>query len=77
MKTKLKSHDGEVTDFHDKKIPKTWKVNSNRTCLSVISLDSALKKDGSHYRRIHWQKRNYAYQWQFECFFFSDESDEE
>ena len=41
LKTKIKSHGDEVTDFYDKKVPK---VGSNYTCL-VISLDSALKKD--------------------------------
>ena len=46
MKTKIKSHGDEVTDFYDKKIPK---VDSNHTCLAVFSLDSALKKDGSYY----------------------------
>ena len=42
LKTKIKSH---VTDFYDKKIPK---VDSNHTCLAVIILDSALKKDTPH-----------------------------
>ena len=42
LKTKTKSHGDEFTDFHDKKIPK---VDSNDTCLAVISLYSALKKD--------------------------------
>ena len=41
LKTKIKSYGDEVTDFYDKEIPK---VDSNYTCLSVISLDSALKK---------------------------------
>ena len=40
VKTKIKSHGDEVTDFYDKEIPK---VDSNHTCLAVISLDSALK----------------------------------
>ena len=31
----IKSHDDEVTDFYDEKIPK---VVSNHTCLVVISL---------------------------------------
>ena len=39
LKTKIKSYGDEVTDFFDKKIPK---VDSNHTCLAVISLDSAL-----------------------------------
>ena len=34
----------EVTNLYDKKIPK---VDSNHKCLAVISLDSALKKDGN------------------------------
>ena len=38
LKTKIKSHYNEVTD---KKIPK---VDSNHTCLAVISLDSAIRK---------------------------------
>ena len=42
LKTKIKSHGDEVTDFCDKKIPK---VDSNMTYLAVTSLDSALKKD--------------------------------
>ena len=46
MKTKIKSNDNEVTDFHDKEIPK---VNSNHSYLAVNSLDSALKNDESYY----------------------------
>ena len=42
MKTKIKSYGDKVTNFCDKEIPK---VDSNDTCLAVISLDSALKKD--------------------------------
>ena len=41
LKTKVKSHGDEVTKFYDKEIAK---VDSNHTCLAVISLDSALKK---------------------------------
>ena len=36
----------ELQIFMIKKIPK---VDSNHTCLAVISLDSALKKDGNYY----------------------------
>ena len=39
MKTKEKSDADEVTDFYNKEIPK---VDSNHTCLAVISLYSAL-----------------------------------
>ena len=46
LKTKVKSCGDEATNFHDKEIPK---VNSNHTYLAVISLDSALNKDGSYY----------------------------
>ena len=42
FKTKRISHGDEVTVFYDKKIPK---LDSNHTCLAVISLDSALEKD--------------------------------
>ena len=49
MKTKIKSHGDEVSDFYDKKIPK---VDSNHTCLEVISLDSALNKDGNYYPQV-------------------------
>ena len=44
-----KSHGNEVADFYDKKIPK---VDSNHTCLAVITLDSALKKDHSCYLEV-------------------------
>ena len=39
LKTKMKFHGDEVTDFYDKKIPK---VDTNQTCLyflALISLD--------------------------------------
>ena len=45
MKTKIKSDGDEVTDFFDNEIPK---VDSNHTCLAVIILDSALKKDENY-----------------------------
>ena len=46
LKTKIKSHGNEVTNFYDKKIPKG---DSNHNCLAVISLDSGLKKDENYY----------------------------
>ena len=49
LKTKTKSHVDKVTDFHDKKFPK---VESNHTCLVVISLDSALNKDRNYYLQL-------------------------
>ena len=56
MKTKIKSHANEVTDFYNKEIPK---VDSNYTCLSVISLDSALKKDGNKYLQMFSKECKY------------------
>ena len=82
METKIKSHGDEVTDVYEKKTPK---VDSNHTCLAVITLDSALKKDDSYYlqvllkeckyiekkiiRHINNNLSNFSYS--------SDESDEE
>ena len=56
LKTKIKYHGKEVTDFYNKKIPK---VNSNHTCLAVISLDSALKKDDNYYSQVFLKECNY------------------
>ena len=39
LKIKMKSNGDEVKDFYDKKISK---IDSNHTCLAVISLDSSL-----------------------------------
>ena len=55
MKTKVKFHGDEVKDFYDKKI---HKLVSNHTCLSVISLDSALKKDENYYPQVFLKERN-------------------
>ena len=44
LRTKIKSHGDEVTDFYDK--------GSNNTCLAVINLDSALYKDGNYFLRV-------------------------
>ena len=49
LKTKIKSHGDEVTDFYYIEIPK---VDSNHTCLAVMSLDSALKKDDNYYLQV-------------------------
>ena len=49
MKTKIKSHGDEVTDFYEKEIPI---IDSNYTCLAMISFDSALKKDDNNYREV-------------------------
>ena len=49
LKTKIKSYGEEVTNFCDKEIPK---VDSDHTCLAIISLDSALKKDEIYYLQV-------------------------
>ena len=46
LKTKIKSHGDEVTDFYDKEIPK---LDTTYTCLAVTSWDSVLKKDENYY----------------------------
>ena len=46
----------KVTVFYDKKIPK---LNSNHTCLEVIRLDSALKKEGSYYPQVFLKECKY------------------
>ena len=56
LETKTKSHGDEVIDVYDKKIPK---LDSNYTCLAVISLDSALKKDHSYYLRLFLKECKY------------------
>ena len=57
LKTKIKSHGDHVTDFYNEEIPK---VDSNNTCLAVISLDS-LKKDDNHYLRVLLKEWKYKY----------------
>ena len=49
LKIKIKFHGDEVTDLYNREIPK---VHSNHTCLAVISLDSALKKDENYYPQV-------------------------
>ena len=55
-KTSMKSHGNEVTDFYDKK---NSKVDSNHTCLAVISLDFALKKDDNYYLEVFLKECKY------------------
>ena len=57
MKTKIKSHGDEVTDFYEKEIPI---IDSNYTCLAMISFDSALKKDGNDYREVFLKSCRYV-----------------
>ena len=56
FKTKIISHGDEITDLYDKKIPK---LDSNHTCLAVISLDSALKKDHNYYPQVFLKECKY------------------
>ena len=55
MKTKVKSHGDEVTDFY---VKKTSEVDYNHTCWEVTILDSALKKDENHYPQIFLKEYN-------------------
>ena len=48
-KKKLKSPGDEVKEFYDKK---NSKVDSNNTCLAVISLGFALKKNDNYYAQL-------------------------
>ena len=56
LKTKIKSYGDEVTDFYNKKISK---LDSNHTCLAVISLDSTLRKDGTYYPKVYLNECKY------------------
>ena len=49
LRNKIRSNGDEVTDVSVKEIPK---IGSNHTCLAVISLDSALKKDENYYVQV-------------------------
>ena len=67
--------------FYDKKIPK---VNSNHSCLAVINLDSALKKDENYYLQVFLKEYQYIVKKviryinnNLRDFSSSDESDEE
>ena len=56
MKTKIKSHGDEVTNFYNKRI---CKVDSSHTCLAVISLDSTLKVDVNYYPHMFLEECNH------------------
>ena len=56
LKTKIKCHRDQITDFYNKEIPK---VESNHTCLAVISLDFVLKKDESYYLQVFLKECKY------------------
>ena len=54
LNIRITTNGDEVTDFYDKEIP--W-VDSNHTVLAVISLDSALNKDGNYYPQVFLKQR--------------------
>ena len=56
MKTKIKSHGDKVTDFCDKEIPN---MDSTHTCLAIITLHSALKKDENYYPKVRLKECKY------------------
>ena len=56
MKTKIKPQGNEITDSHNKKIPK---VESNHTCIVVMILDSAIKKDDNYYPQVFLKESKY------------------
>ena len=81
LKIKVKSHGDEITDLYDEKIPK---VDSNHTCLAVISLDSSLKKVDNYYLQVFLKECKYIENKvikdindNLNDFSSSDESDEE
>ena len=47
----------KLLNFYDNKIPK---VDSNHTCLAVITLDCTPKKDGSYYPQLFLRKSKYV-----------------
>ena len=56
LKTKIKSYGDEITDFYHKEISK---VDSNYSCLAVISLDSALRKDENYFLQVFLKEYKY------------------
>ena len=56
LKAKIRSHGDEVTDFCNKEITK---VDSYHTCLAVISLVSALKKNHNYYPQVFLKECKY------------------
>ena len=53
---KTKTNGDEVTDFYNREIPV---VDLNHTYLAVISLDSALNKDGNYYPQVFLKECKY------------------
>ena len=55
-KTKTNFNCDEATDLHSKKMPK---AGSDYTCLVVINVDSALKKDETYYPQVFLKDRRF------------------
>ena len=49
LKTKIRPYCNELTNFHDKKVPK---LDSNYICLAVILLDSLFINDEKYYPEV-------------------------
>ena len=56
LKSKIKLYADEATDFHNKKFPR---MDSNHNCLAIVSLDSALNKDGNYYPQVFLKECEY------------------
>ena len=56
VKTRINVHGDEVTNFYDKNVAK---MDSNNTCLAVISLNSTLNKDGNYYLHVFLKECKY------------------
>ena len=56
FKTKIKSHRDEVTDFLDEWISN---IDSNHTCLAIISLDSAFNKNENYFLQAFLKECEY------------------
>ena len=53
LKTKTKSYGDEAIGFYNKKISK---VGFNHTCIAVITIDSAPKKQEKHYSGVFYKR---------------------
>ena len=87
MKTKIKYYGNEIIDFYDKNV---LQVDSSYICLAVISLNSALEKDGNYYSQVFLNTKCIYIECKYiekkiirhdndnlSAFFYSDESNEE
>ena len=57
LKTKIKSYNDEATDFHAEEVPD---AGSDYTCLAVITVGSALKKDEIYYPQMSLKECKYT-----------------